>query len=1090
MKKITFILLCFLLISLHGYSQQKTILINKAASAKSAKKSAVSKKLSANDLKKLDVLRKKHAQFLANSPFKKVLNLSPSQRKAVGLTPNKYYEDEWELTMNPETGRPTPENLQTVRRDLEAVRSQSALSRNPGDAADNSWIERGPDNVGGRTRAVMFDPNDSTNETVFAGGVSGGLWKNTNISNAGSVWSRVDMPENLSVSCITYDPNNPAIFYVGTGESYVNGDVNGDGVWKSSNGGLSWTRIFGGISGVTAYQSNNQNTVTSPPALAGSYTSSYATGFGAQITSPLSGNVVLVNDGTATPTLACAALTNAAEINGKIALIRRGSCTFVQKVLYAQNAGAIGVILMNNIDGNPIAMGGTDPSINIPVIMVSQAVGNSYETALLTGAVSATINPVNNALLSGNIVPGVQHINEIKVRNVNGVSEVFICAADSAYGSANASTYLGSGEYGVYKSSDAGASWTVISLPLTAGGRRYCPNDIEFGANNVVWLSTTKSTAYDDGGGTILYSTDGINFVKKYEVPSGDRTQIAVSKTTPNLVYVLAQLPTAETILKTTDGFATTPTTISTPVDADSSMSSYTNGQAFYNLALNIDPVNDQIVYVGGIDLFKSTTGGASWSQLSHWYGGFGFQEVHSDQHAFAAANGDSNKVLFGNDGGVYYSANGGTNTFARTNGLNVTQFYSVAVAPIGVTSGLNGDYFVAGAQDNGSQYFNNTPQAISSTDKVQGGDGATCLFDQGTDKYYITNYVYNGSIYSRTAPSGASKLINSESVSTSANGGFIAVMALDSKTDMLFSDYTGSSTGTLVYAVRRYTNVKPSSTALVVKTLLTNALLTSQPSALTVSKYGTTTSTTLLVGTRSGKLYRVTNANGASAVWADISGPFVGSISDIEYGVAGYEIYVTLHNYNVNNIWYTSDGGLSWEAKDGDFPDIPVKCILQNPLLPTTEVIIGTELGVWYTNNFNAASPNWRQSFNGMRNVKVTDLDVRNDNTVFASTYGRGVFSGLFTNTVLNNDQFNSTVGINAYPNPTSESLTVSIADYKGSNLSISLIDITGKEVYNETVKDFVNEKTISLKTLQSGIYILKLKGENVSESRKIIKK
>ena len=1069
-----------------GYAQLSTKVSTKTRNVKTMGLVLITNRSKVTNSKQSTVLQKKHLNFLVNSPFQKTLNMSASERKAIGLTPNKYYEDEWELTMNPETGRPTPENLQKVRRDLDLARIKGFMSRSPGDAIDNSWVERGPNNVGGRTRAVMFDPNDTTNETVYAGGVSGGLWKNTNISNAASVWVRVDMPENLAVSCITYDPNNTSIFYVGTGESYVNGDVNGDGVWKSSNAGLSWTRIFGGISGVTAFQSNNQNTVTSPPNLAGSYTSTYATGFGAQITNALSGNVVLVNDGTATPTLGCGTtLTNAAAVVGKIALVRRGTCPFVEKALNAQNAGAIGVIIMNNIDGNPVAMGGTDPTITIPVIMVSQAVGDNYEAALLAGVVTATINPVNNAALAGNIVPGVQHINDLKVRNNNGVSEVYLCAGDSSYGSANASTFLGSGEYGVYRSVDGGSSWSVVSLPLTAGGKRHCPNDVEFGANNVVWLSSTKSTAFDDGGGAIFSSPDGINFVKKYEVPNGDRTQIAVSKTTPNLVYVLAQLPVAEVLLKTTDGFVNAPTTLTSPVDADTSMSSFTNSQAFYNLPLFIDPNNDQIVYTGGIDLFKSTTGGASWTQLSHWYGGFGFQEVHSDQHAFATASNDSSKVLFGNDGGVFYSSNGGTSISSRISGLNVTQFYSVAVAPTQSVSGLNGDYFVAGAQDNGSHFFNNPGVGVASTNRVQGGDGATCLFDQGADKYYITNYVYNGSINSRTAPSGATKAINSEDLSM-ANGAFITVMALDSKTDMLFADYSSGTT----YQIRRYANIKPSTSALVTRVLLTNALLTSRPTAITASKYGTATATTLFVGTLSGKLFKVTNANGTTPTWSDISGSFVGSISDIEVGAYATELFVTLHNYNTVNIWHSADGGISWEQKDGDFPDIPVKCILQNPLLPNTEVIIGTELGVWYTNNFDAPSPNWRQSFNGMRNVKVTDLDVRNDNTVFAATYGRGVFSGMFTNAVLNNDQFNTSVGIKSYPNPTNDLLTISIADYSGTNLNINIYDLGGKQVFSEIVKDFSSEKTISLKALQAGIYILKLKSDTISESRKIVKK
>ena len=116
------------------------------------------------------------------------------------------------------------------------------------------------------------------------------------------------------------------------------------------------------------------------------------------------------------------------------------------------------------------------------------------------------------------------------------------------------------------------------------------------------------------------------------------------------------------------------------------------------------------------------------------------------------------------------------------------------------------------------------------------------------------------------------------------------------------------------------------------------------------------------------------------------------------------------MSNYNVTSIWYTSNGTSAtptWVNKEGNFPDIPVRCILQNPLLPTTEVIVGSDLGVWFTNNFNAASPTWYQSYNGMRNVKVTDLDLRNDNVVFAATYGRGVFSGTFTNAVLNNETF-----------------------------------------------------------------------------------
>jgi hypothetical protein len=312
--------------------------------------------------------------------------------------------------------------------------------------------------------------------------------------------------------------------------------------------------------------------------------------------------------------------------------------------------------------------------------------------------------------------------------------------------------------------------------------------------------------------------------------------------------------------------------------------------------------------------------------------------------------------------------------------------------------------------------------------------------------------------------------------------------MVLDSSLDILYSDY---STTTPTYQIRRYAGIKgPLSPT---KTLLTNALLTSSPTAFAVSKY-TTASTTLLVGTRLGKLLKLTNAN-ATPTWTDITGTnFVGSISDVEYGMSENEIFVTMHNYNVVNIWYSADGGTTWQNKEGNFPDIPVKCILQNPLKPT-EVIVGTELGVWYTNNFNAASPTWNQSYNGMSNVKVTDLDLQIDVVtpaptsykVYAATYGRGIFSGTFTGTTLSTDEYAASKGIKVYPNPTNGQLNIAVSSYSGK-LSVKVFDINGRQVYNQDVNDFNAQSAINMSSLQKGVYIVKVSGDNLDFSQKVV--
>ena len=170
---------------------------NKEKSSKSANVASVNKQLTKKQAK---AVRKKHAKNLAKSPFKKTLLLSKQERKAAAIPPNKYYETEWELTMDPETGKPTPEKLIQVREQLKRERQNALASgRTPGDASDNNWVERGPNNVGGRVRAIMFDPNDATFKKVFAGGVSGGLWVNNDITT-NTAWTRVGIPENLSVS--------------------------------------------------------------------------------------------------------------------------------------------------------------------------------------------------------------------------------------------------------------------------------------------------------------------------------------------------------------------------------------------------------------------------------------------------------------------------------------------------------------------------------------------------------------------------------------------------------------------------------------------------------------------------------------------------------------------------------------------------------------------------------------------------------------------------------------------------------------------------------------------------------------------------
>jgi hypothetical protein len=128
-------------------------------------------------------------------------------------------------------------------------------------------------------------------------------------------------------------------------------------------------------------------TIASPAGVAGTYLVGTAS-FGPPLNSPgVTGEVMPVVDTAPNLGLACNPLSaaNAAAVNGKIALVDRGTCTFVVKVKNAQNAGAIGVLVADNAAGSPPAgLGGTDPTITIPSVRITQADGNTLKVALAT----------------------------------------------------------------------------------------------------------------------------------------------------------------------------------------------------------------------------------------------------------------------------------------------------------------------------------------------------------------------------------------------------------------------------------------------------------------------------------------------------------------------------------------------------------------------------------------------------------------------------------------------------------------------------------------------------------------------------------
>ena len=854
--------------------------------------------------------RQIHAEFLKNSPYQETLTWDKKKRKNYGLPPNRYFEQMWELSINPSTGKLQDGNLNELRNELMKKRQ---AQKSPGENG-NSWEERGPNNVGGRTRVIMFDPNDATNNKVYAGGVSGGLWVNNNISNSNSQWQRVqNVPGNLSVTSITVDPRNSNTWYVGTGEQYTAGDVVGNGIYRTTDGGTTWVAV---------------------------------------------------------------------------------------------NIPAAGTAIINHNAAN---------------IFLS----------------------------------GVHYVNDVLAWD-NGVStELFVAVGAHVYGdSSSPRNWLGLQSAGIYRSTNNGTTWSRIesdNMKYTFSGNDYfyVPNDFEVSANNTIWMGTIKSALSATSGGRVFSSANGATWTEAAASPLTDsnRVELEPSATDANKIYALTQGTTDAApvhIYKTTNSFASI-TATSLPNDADNGIPSidFTRGQAFYDLVIEADVTNDNIVYVGGIDLFKTTNGGTSWSQISKWsnnnnLAALGVSVVHADQHSIAFGNNDSSKMLFGNDGGIYYSGNSGATLSKRNKGYNVTQFVKAGIGPDGVGD-LDG-IFSAGAQDNGTQGFRNAVAGVNSSTAVSGGDGFYTFIDKD-GQYMIATYT-NNVIYRFNLPwngvsriqGGATTILNERTT-----GDFVNPMGYDSQVNRLLSNASGAAK-----------SIKSINVASNTKGNITNALLDASPTAFQASPF---TNNTWYVGLSNGKLLKLTNVTNSNATWTNIVTPFVGSISSVRFGATEDDIFVTMHNYGVTSVWSTSNGGTNWVDKEGDLPNIPVRDILQNPL-DRTEAILATQLGVWSTSNFNEANPTWTQAYNGMSDVSVTSFDYWNingnhaQNKIIASTYGRGVFTGSFTaNAIADSEAPTVPTSVSA-SNVVATSLTLSWT------ASTDNVAVSGYDVYRGATK------------------------------------
>ncbi len=557
------------------------------------------------------------------------------------------------------------------------------------------------------------------------------------------------------------------------------------------------------------------------------------------------------------------------------------------------------------------------------------------------------------------------------VSNFEFVQKIVIDGSSKIYAATRSNTNsLG----GIMMSSNGGTSWTRYDGDGTSPDGAA---DVEIAANGDIYASF--GIMYSDG---IYKSTNsGSSWTNVWSNSNAQRIELACAPSNSDVVYAVTQRGSTYglfNIYKTINGgsgwTAVTKPTWHDQGSCSSTSSDFTRSQGWYDLAAAVDPNDEDRVMVGGVDIMASSDGGSTWSQISNWASSC-FQYVHADQHAIIFAPNQSDTVYFGNDGGVYMSVNGSASTPTITrkdSTYRTTQFYACAMHPT-----RNSNYFLAGAQDNGTQSFSSV--GIQGTTEATGGDGAFCHIDQNQTNYQFASYVYNN--FFRSTNSGT----NWSYISLGYTGQFINPSDYDNTQNKMYSAHWAG------YYLR-WNNPQSGTTK---NNVSVSQFSSGYVSAVTVSP---NIDNNVYFGLENGRIVKVTGANtGASKSGTNLTSGSMPSSStvssiEIEDGDENHML-VTFSNYGVNSVWESTDNGSSWTSVEGNLPDMPIRWALFSPI-SSTQALVATELGIWSTNNLNGGSTNWQPSNGGFANVRTDMLQIRSsDSSMIAATHGRGLF-------------------------------------------------------------------------------------------------
>jgi photosystem II stability/assembly factor-like uncharacterized protein len=533
---------------------------------------------------------------------------------------------------------------------------------------------------------------------------------------------------------------------------------------------------------------------------------------------------------------------------------------------------------------------------------------------------------------------------------------------------------------GIQKSTDGGSTWKSVFSKYAATAIVRVPNapakllatvwDISSASptwNGFIYRSTNGGETWLPSGGAGTPPFD----------PDTGRLSIAIAPSAPSTVYVMAATASGDSqncdqdpvdqrgIYRSTDG-GTTWQFRGNPVSGDcqNGFDSILAGQGWYANTIRAAKSGASTLYAGGLDLWKSTDGGAAWTKKSHWEEDPSSPRyVHADLHALVWAG---TKLLIGNDGGMERTADGGATFSGLNTGVVTRQYYAAAV------SAADRNLLIGGAQDNGT---NIRMGATAQYREVIGGDGFGVAINP-TNPANLYGTVYASRIF-RSTDGGASFDEITPNFGPSENRPFITPLTIDPTNGSVL--YTGSNhlwktaDGGTTWAKTSPADLGDGSR----RGYLTKiAVARSEPKQI-------------LTATGAGIVKLSTDGGATFRTLAGLPARYASHVEFDPKDAARF--YVSfMSSGTAPRLFKSTDGGTTFSRIDAGLPAFPVHVVRVDPG-DSNVLFAGTDVGLFRSPD---GGTTWARFGGGLPAVSIWDIAILPDGSMLrVATHGRGFY-------------------------------------------------------------------------------------------------